>query len=475
MEQRPPVRRIGFFIIGAVALIAFLFMLWNYFSTGKIIITTDNPNNTITLKKITEGDDKGQQSVLSAHNKLSIKTKTGRYIVLVEGNSVATSKQINLTAHKTMQYEINPINATGVEPVLYRDVQNVAVDSNKLAFADGTTGSLFTIDGVNNLATIASTVAFQTVKWVNPSLGLGQDNNGRLYVINNGIVSPLKVPFVYGSKSINFDIFSATQVYLSFGADIYYGNLNGSFKRIYSATSNFPVLAAGTGGRLAVANPSVKQANPVPPMLATIDASGAIIKKELNSGVLSWSPDGQYLLSVDEQGADLYDNNLKQVDAIATPDSSVGQAIWLDNSRIIYSTNDQLWIYDIVTREAQNIANMPQAASITEISTSQDKSYIYLVVQNDANAKSLKRVGLKGQTTPDYVFNLQSIMPLSLDNYSMSLINFGASNTPPAILVRPFSSTASSSLYLQAAKTELQQRGFNINQLQFKLESSSGD
>jgi hypothetical protein len=473
MESKYNIRRIiifGLIIIGAVFI---LVLAWHFLTTGKIIITTSNPNNIITLTKNDDSDKKKPAKAYTAHSQLSKTLAKGEYFVSVEGNSVATTQIVEVKGHKTQTYDINPLNTTGIEPVAYKNAQNVAVNSNKLVFLDSSAGSIFSIDQANNVSTMPSSVVFKTVKWLNPLIGLGKDSNGRIYQINNGSASPISVPFTYSGKSIDFDLVSPNQVYVSNGADLYAGSLSGGFKKIYTATSSSPVISAGSG-IVAVADERGEQNSQQESVLATITTSGKTLKKSVEAGALAWSTNGSYLASAEESGVDIYDSSLREVANVPTH-AFVGHMRWLNNNDLLYATADELWIYNLSSQKAELLANMTLGAAVSEITPNQDGSYVYIVSEDQDGGRSIKRIGLKGQATSDYIFKLQSIMPLSLDNYSLSLINFGVNNTPPAVLVHPYSSTASNSPYLQAAKTELLQRGFNISQLQFKLESSSGD
>jgi hypothetical protein len=473
MNTQPNIRKIALYGIGAILLVALLLYAWHYLHTGKIIITTDNPNNAISLTKLSDEDGKNAKpQSYKAHTKLSVTASTGQYIVSVEGNSIATTQIITLRSRKTLEYTINPINTTGVEPVIYRNAQNIVADARQIAYLDADAGYLYKIDAQNSPTIINPNQPLRRVKWFDTSFAVAQDNNRRLHTMTNGSVNPLNVPFSYSDVSEDFDVSPSKQIYVSNGADIYLGSQNGDFKKIYTAITTNPAITAGVNSVAVVDSYAGSKHKP---LLTIISTSGKVFKKEIESGALAWSPNGQYLLVADESGADIYDNSLHKIVTVPAV-SATGHVQWLDNNTIFYSSNDQLWIYKLDAQKSELLANMPLANPITGMALSADKSYIYLTTMDSTSSvnAAIRRVGLKGQKTPDYIYSLQSILPLNLDAFSLNLVNFNPSR--PTIIVQPFGdNSVTPPTYLQAAKTELQQRGFDISKLQFILNPAKID
>jgi hypothetical protein len=124
---------------------------------------------------------------------------------------------------------------------------------------------------------------------------------------------------------------------------------------------------------------------------------------------------------------------------------------------MFYSVNDQLWQYDLLKQRAQLIANMPLGGVISGGAITPDQNYIYLSVGGGSSANlSIRRVGLKGQAVPKFVYQLQSIIPRSIGQCSLNLVNFSHTSV---------TFTPASPACQQAAAAELRQDGFDVGQL----------
>jgi hypothetical protein len=454
-------------ILGLAAL-GVLVWLSNYLSTGTIAITTNNSGNTITLQR----NGQGKPFTKTGLGSLSATVGHGQYTATVKNGSKTSVQVINLKeGHKTLRYSISLSGLEAVGPVAYQNAKDIVADGTQLLYVDAASGYLYKIDAQNNITALNSALPLQTVKWASPSFGVGQDSRGHLYTIVNGSVSPLSVPFSYGSAAVNFAVSGSKQVYVSYGADIYAGDQNGNFKRIYTATSPNPVLAAGAN-QVAIAGEAEGQnAGVSQPLLAIVSPSSTVVKKSGNGEIrkLALSPSGQYLVSVNESYASVYDSSLRQI-ATVPASSSVDYVGWLDNDRFLYTSKDGLWSYDLASQQAELLANMPFVAGyITGLGVSGDGSYVYLTTGDPSvgNNYAILRVGLKGQQVPDYISKLQAILPLTLNDSSLSLVNF---TQPATILIGSFrDSNLSGPAYLQEAQNGLTQYGFDLSKLQFRL------
>ena len=470
MDTRPSIKKVVLSGIGIILLLVLLSWFWHYLHTGKIIITTNNPYKTITLTKLDSKTGTGSSSskTFTAQSKLSVDVSTGQYIASVEGGSQAATQVISLKSRQTLRYEIDPINTSGVEPVVYQNASNVAASGNELLYTDVPSGHLYEVDAQNNISVLNATIAFQTIKWASPSYGVGQDANGHLYTIINGLVSPLKVPFSYGGNTIGFDVSSSKQIYVSYGAVVYNGDSNGAFKEIYTANASNLVLAAGIN-KVALADETGGQnTGASKPLLAVVDLSGKVTKSYGEGKIrkLAWSPNGHYLITVNESYADVYDSKLHRVVQLPSS-SSVGQVAWLDNNKVLYASNDELWSYDLSNQKAALVANMPLANYITSLTTSSDKSYVYVTTYDFKSSYAIRRIGLRGQQVSPVVYQLQDILPLVLSDCSLGLVNFAQ---PATVLVKSFpDSDLSSQAYLQEAQDRLSQNGFDVSKLQLKV------
>lgn len=421
------------------------------------------------------GNDEGDETtkaIKTAHGKLSASVDLGQYTVSVEGNSRAAAQLIKLNSHKTLRYEINPINTTAPEPVADQSAQDIAASGSRLVYLDSDALTQNTIDADNNLTTPDPSQKFQTIKWANASYGVGQDSNQNLYVIDDQLISPLPFPYDSGG-AINFDVAPNKQIYVSSGANIYVGSQDGNFKKIYTAPSSNFTLGT-TANKIAVSYEVGGKNGDDSGKLVVINDSGKIVKEGPGgeAGSLVWSPSGQYLASVNESSIAVYDSSLHQVATIPVS-FRAGYLVWLNNDKLFFNSfftsSDQLWSYDLGKQRADLVASVALDNTITGLNISDDGSYVYIgtVDSTNNNSPEILRVGLRGQQVPVILYQLQDILPMTLSDSTISLINFAQ---PPAILVQPLQGAGSSpQTYLQEAQTELNQDGFNSNSLRFNL------
>ena len=206
--------------------------------------------------------------------------------------------------------------------------------------------------------------------------------------------------------------------------------------------------------------------------VTAVNTNGSQVAKKFNqplNGWSTWSPDGKHLVVAEGSVAIVLDASLNQVASL--PRSSViAYPTWLNNSVIFYGVGSQLWSYNLTNQKSYVIANMPFTNPIKEITVSDDRAYVYVTSFDNSGAVAVRRVGLKDQEVPDYVYRLQQALPLDFQNYSINLINFAL---PPTILVEQKVGTPPTD-YISQAKHELQARGFDVSKLRFTLVQGNG-
>jgi len=443
-----------------------LIWLWSFLHTGMIVITTSDSNNSITLRQlISDSQLEAKPKTYKGSGKLSEKLKLGQYVVSVEGGSKSTVRLISLGSHRTVNLKIDPQATTGTQTVIYRKARNLLADGSQLTYLDDTDGKLYKIDNSNNFSTYGSGV-FDSVIFVTPTSGVGQDNSGHLYQIKNGLGDPISVPFQY-SGQVRFDVSSDGKLYVANGPDIYAGSLGGGLKKIYSADSSNLVIAAGSSGVAIASSKLEKDSKSVQPTLYIVSSDGKTIKKTRLTGdirEMDWSPDGKALSIANETSASIYSYDLKDKKPIPAS-GGIGNMTWFDNGRLYYSSNDQLWVYDPTSQQANLIANMPLASQIDNLKVSTDKSYLYVSTFGSAslNNFAIRRVGLKNQLVDKTIYQLQSILPLQVGRCDISFLNF----TQPTILSFPISGESAQTC-VQTSYDELSKRGFDMNRLSIK-------
>ena len=399
-----------------------------------------------------------------------MRVHTGEYIVTVEGNSIAKSQIVTVKAHQTQSYTIKPTPASSVEPVSDTAAQNIIAGSSRAFYLDSGTGHLTRITSANDIQVMNSTIKFQGIRWADSSFGLGQDTAGKFYTITNGIVAPLNTSGITSKDdSTNYAVAPNKTIYISMGSVLYQGSSSGgNFKKIYTSKGDpSSILATNTTVAVIVSPDSDGKKTDVgeKPSIILIDNTGKkLAEDQVGTFVAALAPDGNHVAVADEHGGELLDNKLKKVGTIPKPNFS--NPLWLDNSTLFYSFNDQLWTYNITTQAGSLVANAPLGNTIQELSLSDDKAYIYMGVNHINNSSNIKRVGLHNQPVASVLSQLQSIMPFTGDGYFMSLVNF----TSPVVLITPLPPlTGSTSSYLQTGIGQLQQQGIDTSNIQVTL------
>lgn len=453
-------------ILGCVA-IGLIVELDHLLTTGHITITSDHPSDTITLTQVMDDSGNGAGGKVfskQAKGRLSLTLGVGNYTATIQGNSIAATQTITLKPFQNLHYNLSPINTTGVEPVIYKNASDISASSSHLFYLDSTDETLHQVDSQNVITQLHPDQRFKSIQWADDSYGVGQGSDGKLYSITSGSVSALTIPIpTTPDKTMFYSVAPNRELFVAEGGVVYSGGPGRSFKKIYADKDPFTSLLA-TDGKVAVINtPGDGSFNASSPYIVVVNDSGKSFKKNVTvEGSAVWSPNGQRLASIKDPGAGLtiYDSSLRTIATI--PGSATNGLVWIDDNSITYG-DQGLWTYSITSGRANLIANMPLGAGVTGVALSSDKAYIYVsTVDNDSNT-TIKRIGLRDQKIPIYVYNLQSILPLSNNEYTLSLINF----THPTVLVQP-NPTAPPS-YLHDAETDLQQRGFDLGQLQIQI------
>jgi hypothetical protein len=455
------------YVYSGIGFTLLLILVWltGYLSSGKIVVNT-NGSNTIILQKTSSG----KPFIATGTGSLSASVKHGQYTATIKNGSQTTAKVINFSeGHKTFRYTIDLPGMLGIEPVADQDAEDIVASDNELVYLNADDGNLYKIDSDNNLSVVNSSQTFLTIKWADTSFGVGQGNDGRLYAINNGSVSLLNVPFSYNTGPVSFAVSPSKQVYVSYGADVYIGSQNGSYKKIYMATTSTPALSAGTN-HVDVADGTLDQSIPVKPDIAIVNTSGKYIRKIIDSSNSLLSPNDNYLAIQDESGiAEVYNKSLEQPVTLPRPvnNTAITHITWLNDNTILYSSGYQLWEYNVPQQQGELLANMPLDDSITGLSINKDRSYGYITTaDSNGNNQVMWRVGLKGQTGSALVNQLQQILPVYEQPYQLSYVNF--SGTPVVDISQVTSGTQNPQ---QLATQELQSLGVDTSQLEFSVVS----
>jgi hypothetical protein len=461
-------------IVGLIVFIIAIQIVWHYFHTGKIVITTNNPQNIIELSKVNIKTVAGAPlQSFSARNQLSANVGLGEYTAKVINLNKSSTQLINLTSHKTLKYNMSLDNTLGFEPVASQNANDIVADNNNLTYLNPETYTLNTITSNNSSSAINSNVKFNIVKWINTSYGVGQSpNSNSLYSISGDNINKISLP---SSVNINgddssFDVASNKQIYVASGENVSSGNQNDNFKEVYTAPTSDLVIGAASGkfaAAYSVGNAAVNDNDNV--VLAVVNSSGKVKKTKVTEDVnsLSWSPNQNYLASINESSVNVYNSTLKHIALIPTT-FQPGFLSWINSNELVYASSTQVWMYNIQTQKDTILANAPLDEAITYLTVNDEKSYIYLSMAGTPsyNNPEIMRIGLQGQSTSSLADQLQNILPITLSDSTIGLINF----TKPSILITPNAySTSSTASYIQEAQSQLQQDGYDISSLSFNV------
>jgi len=411
-------------IAGIVLILIVLFAI-HYLTTGRIVVTTASNDNYISIFKV--GNSGSQQTIVdNAQHKAAKSLPAGTYIIRVNSKSVAMSKLVQLTAHKTFTYDLNPASTTALEPITSADIRNIAASDSSLVYVKLKDGIIYKVDAQNNIQVIDSTHDFTTVKWADPSYGVGSAGDGSLYIIDGTTVTPLSVPFsTTDKKPILFDISKNRHIFITHGLDTYSGTSADGFTKIY--TAKLPIASVvPLGGAVAVQESPGEAAN-ASPYVTILDTSGHMrAQKSFDVDTATGSPDGKYLALGSSSGGQLVDGLLNTITRL--PTTKINAFSWSGDT-LYYSSNEQLWSYSVSSQTANLIANARPGDILYSLTTSTDNAYVYMVVSG-SNDSQPYRVGLHGQKATDYVYQLPVILPNNSAYCPLDYINF----TQPTIL-----------------------------------------
>jgi hypothetical protein len=257
-EHRVVIRRVfivALFILIIIPLISYLITL---FTTGTITVTTNKSSNYINLEQVVSSSTKGTPYSKRAQGELSARVKPGTSEVIVSTSSTTNSLSRNVTikARHHVSLSLNPVTAQIPEPVYSEASGSVYADSSQLLLiALSPSESVYGSEDGNIMQatstgfnTLFPTIDFTEVQWVSGSLGLAQDSENNLYLINNGSLTQITLPFaVTPSTKLTSNMSKSGSIYVSDGNEVYVGTASGGFKKIYNAGDEDQIISVLAG------------------------------------------------------------------------------------------------------------------------------------------------------------------------------------------------------------------------------------
>ena len=416
-------RIVIYYILGTMAIL----VLWlgiRYLNTGRIVITTNDSNNTITLSKLDAAS--GQKPIAtSSKQTLNMRVGAGDYTVKVNSKSFAVSKVITVKARKTVKYALNPGHLAALEPVSPSGAYSIVASDSSLIYVEPGDKLLHEVDAQNNVRVIDATHKFNSIQWASPSYGVGIGVDGQLYSISDSLVLPVKLPFANAAhKAVAYAVSANKEIFISNGTDIYAGTDAGVFTKIYTAKSPTPSLVSW-GDKVAILEaPGDVTNTKLAPSVTIVEKSGQVLaKKSYDADSGAWSQNGKYiaLFSDDSKGEVVNDSLGLVANLPITPANSL---VWVGDT-LYYTAGNQLWSYAVPAAASQLVASAPPGNALSDAALSTDASYIYLsVTPSSGDGSQIYRFGLHGKTVPDYVYQLPIILPDSSQPCLLSYINF---------------------------------------------------
>jgi sugar lactone lactonase YvrE len=300
--------------LGALVIIA-LWLGIRYWTTGRIVVTTNSNANSIALFKL---NDVSQQNPIATSSSKVLDTRlgSGNYVVRVNSKSFATTKVVTVTARKTVIYALNPVSLSALEPVSPSGAYSIAGSNSSLLYVDSGSKTLYEVDSQNDVQPVDTTHKFNSIKWVDTSYGVGEATDGQLYSISNGLIQPIHLPFsTADNKAVSYTVSATKQIFVSHGTDVYSGTDAGIFAKIYTTASPTPSLVSW-GDKVAILEvPGDTTNTSLAPSVTIVDKGGRVLaKKVLDADSAAWSQDGKYLaLFSDSANSEIVNDSLGTV------------------------------------------------------------------------------------------------------------------------------------------------------------------
>lgn len=484
-EENHLLRNIAVVFIVVVVAVLLAVHLYSYLATAKVTIKTDSPTNYV---RITQSADTSSGSKLfskDAKQQLSVRVRPGSYqiSVYVPRGQNSTSQTIKVKARQNLSYTINPVAAVNPDPVYGKQAGSVFVDSTQLLFlslsslSDNSqgSGSLLRADSSGSFSKLFPDHSFTKIAWANSQLGLAQDAFNNLYVIQNGQLSQIGLPFMVNSGTkLSSDINRDGEVYVSNGRSVYSGSVSGNFKRIYTADSDEAVSSLSAGNKrvalvtnVVEALESKRNGSRANGSIAVISDSGSVTKKSFGALGVSWSPNYNYLLVEGALSEGVFDSSLRQINAVAV--NNAGNFSWYNNHSVFYSVYSQVWLYDLQTKKSTRVTSLFAGWNVTNIYPAKDGSYVYFSGGNSSKAQ-LFRAALRGQAIDNSLSSLTVFLPEVVHGCSLNYVNFNK----PTILVGPPAGQDPADC-MGTANEEVQYYGISTNKVGFVTLSQTGE
>ena len=418
-DSNKRLKKFSLIALAIVLLGVFSYWLYNYLTTASITIKASSASDYVSITPVSNGVSV-PGSTIYAKASLTKRVKYGDYVISVFNHSNHLDRYIVVNSSSQRTYALALVSYSVVpQPVFGGAVNSVSASSTQISFIDSL-GRLGTINTNNSLSYPYGLYRLVAGSWINPSVGLVDDNNNSIYLVDGGKAKKLSLPFKQNGAE-RFSISNSGSIYISNGNRLYLGSVsNPALMPLYTASGNIiQISASDQGVILLVGNNN----NSAEPQGSLVFISGNKVTKSNISATYAYvSPDKQLIAAKTSSGINIYSSTLDFLYAVPSSSSSTS-FVWGNAGSLYYSRGGTLWQYSTDNEEAYQITQTPGQNEITGIFPSQNGNYVYLNIadQNSLNSGSpsneLYRVPLGNQAQNTELSALGIILPTTIAGY----------------------------------------------------------
>ena len=448
-------RRIIAVLLALAVVILIIALLYGRITKPTITVTTPDDGYVKILKyNVPLGDI--NEPIKESYQKASAAVSPGKYEISAYNKPSTTIRVVEVKPNENLSVELELKEIEDLEPVYGGEATSPVIGKSAVVFLDSA-GFLSKITAAGKTELLDSSLNYESVSWLNSSEGVAKENNGDLYLVNStsGTIRKLALPFKNSPDTRLSYTVSGKDLYVSNGENVFKGDLNGKYEKIYMTGRDGIDLYAGPKN-VAIAEIDINNEGNKNPALVIAGNSSQNIKKDLPLDSISWSPDGNYLVNSSGGKSIILNSSLEEVAYL--PGDSLASILWLDNDNLYYGTLNELWSYNLTTETAYKISNV--YGEITATYLDSGSSYIYIAAKRNGQSK-LFRYSLNGQQNNETAQALHVALPEAIGACNINYINI----TEPIITVEyprsRFNQDGSSGGCLQAAKSTLEDYGLD--------------
>lgn len=380
-------------------------------------------------------------------DRATIRLEAGNYTVTVRRGGAATMRliDIGIGQRKTLDLRIQPTTATSLalSPVTTLGATGLVASDDHLSFIDSNDANtpLYRVDGSNRLVLLDGQRHYQSVRWADPTFGVGISTTGvstsSVVTVDDGIVADIGLPFPT-ARRVSIAVAPNRTWYVADDHTIYRANGDGSFTQIYSTNQHLSLGAASNDALQLTEAPTSAPENAT---VAALHTDGTKYQITADITESAWSPSGERLV-VTGKTAGIFDNALGAVAPL--PQGDIASPVWTDDNTLLFVHDTMIWRYDLPSGTARAIATVdPVVGTLSAISVDQHGRYLYASITRAGTptaTKILDRLSLNDAPLPNNTTadRLSVLYPSITDTCRTNFVNF----TALTVIVKPTAARA---------------------------------